>query len=78
MAASAAACARRHAALTGPPRQWELIDDNNSRKGVILTYAGGDKCGSAKQRKVSYHFMCTHEDASWEEGPMDFVEAPVF
>ena len=55
---------------------WELIDATNPEKGVVVTYKGGARTPCSHDRQISYHFLCTHGSAAFEQGPYEVVEAP--
>ena len=56
--------------------RWELIDDKNPEKGVVVTYTGGARSPCPRDRQISYHFLCTHGSAAFDQGPYEVVEAP--
>jgi hypothetical protein len=53
--------------------EWALIDDENPRRGVQLTYSHGSPCGNAGGRKVAFHFLCASEFGG-TSGPFEVTE----
>ena len=53
-------------------QKWELLNKHEPRRGVSLTYTGGQRCG-AKRRKLTYHFICADEHHGLQ-GPFEVNE----
>merc|ERR1711968_48471 len=56
-------------------QEFSLIDEKNPRKGLEITYSGGQKCSSGMPRRITVHFLCA---SAYESGePPSFAwESP--
>lgn len=55
--------------------QWDLLDENDPRKGVEVMFTGGTACGSGVARMVHFHMLCA--ESVGDEGPSFAWEAPI-